>query len=109
FRGGPHGWRDRQLPDGTIHWTLPTGHTRTTRPRSALILPDWDTTTATLAPPQPDTHTTTGATMPTRRRTRAQDRQQHITTERDHNAQQLALGHHIRIRPPHAVQKLFPP
>ncbi|MHA7652812.1 HNH endonuclease signature motif containing protein [Mycobacterium sp. ML4] len=39
FWGGPRGWRDRQLPDGTIIWTAPTGHTYITRPGSRLLFP----------------------------------------------------------------------
>ena len=31
---GVGGWTDRQLPDGTIIWTSPTGHTYTTYPGS---------------------------------------------------------------------------
>ena len=30
--GAACGWRDRQLPDGTVIWTSPTGHPYTTRP-----------------------------------------------------------------------------
>jgi hypothetical protein len=33
------GWRDRQLPDGTVVWTAPTGHTYTTHPGSKLLFP----------------------------------------------------------------------
>lgn len=34
------GWRDRQLADGTIVWTSPTGHTYTTTPGGAALFPD---------------------------------------------------------------------
>ena len=34
FWNGANGWRDRQLPDGTVVWTSPTGHTYTTHPGS---------------------------------------------------------------------------
>lgn len=30
------GWRDVQLPDGTIIWTAPNGHTYTTHPDSRI-------------------------------------------------------------------------
>ncbi|HME20839.1 MAG TPA: hypothetical protein VKI44_05675, partial [Acetobacteraceae bacterium] len=33
------GWRDQQLPDGTIIWRLPDGHTYVTTPGSALLFP----------------------------------------------------------------------
>jgi hypothetical protein len=36
------GWQDRQLPDGTIIWTLPDGHTYVTTPGSALLFPGHD-------------------------------------------------------------------
>lgn len=32
FHGGPGGWQDEQLPDGTIVWTSPTGRTYRTTP-----------------------------------------------------------------------------
>jgi uncharacterized protein DUF222 len=31
FYAGPGGWRDEQLPDGTLVWTSPTGHVELTR------------------------------------------------------------------------------
>ncbi len=33
------GWRDKQLPDGTVIWLLPDGHTYVTMPGSALLFP----------------------------------------------------------------------
>ena len=47
------GWTDRQLPDGTLLVTTPTGHTYTTKPAAALLFPGWNTTTAPLPPPPP--------------------------------------------------------
>jgi hypothetical protein len=35
----PKGWRDKQLPDGTIIWTSPSGHTYTTVPGGKLLVP----------------------------------------------------------------------
>ena len=35
------GWSDRQLADGTVIVTTPTGHTYTTRPASSLFFPAW--------------------------------------------------------------------
>ena len=40
FWNGADGWRDRQLPDGTVVWTAPTGHTYTTYPGSKHLFPD---------------------------------------------------------------------
>jgi hypothetical protein len=112
FRGGPHGWRDEQLPDGGIIWTAPTGHDYLTEPTSILIFPDLDTTTATLPPPpkpkpkpKPKKREhTPGLTMPKRTRTRAQDREQHTKTEREYNATQRALEKSRRSRPPPAQE-----
>ena len=36
FWCGVDGWREQQLPDGTLIVTAPTGHTYTTKPGSAL-------------------------------------------------------------------------
>lgn len=99
FRGGPKGWREDQLPDGEVHWTAPTGHHYVTQPTTRTLFPDWDPTTATLPLPQqkrrPDTNR--GITMPTRQRTRDQEREQRIKAERDHNALQRALGKPRRL------------
>lgn len=40
FHGGPGGWRDEQLPDGTIVWTSPTGRTYRTTPGGADLFPE---------------------------------------------------------------------
>jgi hypothetical protein len=98
------GWRDEQLPTGEVRWTAPTGHTYSTQPTTRVLFPDWDPTTAALPPPtgtrrrKPDP----GLTMPIRKRTREQDRQQHIKAERDYNALQRALEGIQRDRPPPA-------
>lgn len=102
FRGGPNGWRDEQLPDGTIVFTAPTGHSYTTKPLSALVLPSWDTTTAALPPPPTGERpaAASGTAMPKRKRTRQQDREQYIKAEREYNAMQRALeGGHGRPPP----------
>ncbi len=83
------GWRDVQLPDGTIIWTAPNGHTYTTHPDSRIFLPSWHTTTAALPPaPSPPaigpTHT---LLMPRRRRTRAAELAHRIKRERAHVTQ----------------------
>ncbi|KUI44548.1 hypothetical protein AU197_04175 [Mycobacterium sp. IS-1590] len=86
FHGGPDGWRDVQLPDGTVIWTAPSGHTYTTHPGSKLFF-DWDTTTANLPPPPeiPPPAADRAAKMPKRRRTRAADFAARIKAERARN------------------------
>ncbi|HTY32110.1 HNH endonuclease signature motif containing protein, partial [Mycobacterium sp.] len=71
------GWRDEQLPDGSVIWRLPDGHTYVTTPGSALLFPSLCAPTGD--PPQPaatpaKAHAERTAMMPKRRRTRAQDR-----------------------------------
>ena len=39
FHGGLGGWRDKQLPDGTIIWTSPTGRTYRTTPGGSELFP----------------------------------------------------------------------
>ncbi|UXA13430.1 HNH endonuclease [Mycobacterium sp. SMC-8] len=92
FWGGPHGWRDEQLPDGTVIWTTPAGQTYTTTPGSRLFFPTWNTTTAHLppmSPPPPGPGRE--VQMPKRQRTRAADRAARIKAEREHNAAQRLI------------------
>lgn len=110
FWGGLRGWRDRQLPDATIIWTSPTGHTYTTHPGSRLFVP------ALCRPSDPIPATTTppvdgprGLMMPTRRRTRAQDRRARINTERAQNLAQLASPKPSPKPAPPAPPPLHPP
>jgi hypothetical protein len=83
------GWREKQLPDGTLILTAPTGHTYVTTPGSALLFPGLCRPTGeTAAPPAEPPADYCGertAMMPKRRRTRAHDRAQRIATERRHN------------------------
>ena len=82
------GWRDKQLPDGTVIWTLPDGQTYVTTPGSALLFP----TLLTPTPPAPKrsvraaarrrAHT---AMMPRRAATRAANRDHRISAERLRN------------------------
>lgn len=89
FWTGLQGWRDRQQPDATIIWTDPTGHTWTTRPGSRLLFPTLCLpTSAPRATNPPDSPRRT-LMMPTRLRTRAQDRDYRIDTERARNQQTL--------------------
>ena len=80
------GWRDQQLPDGTVIWTAPSGHTYVTTPGSALLFPSLCTPTGALDPtPQRSRCTDRAAMMPRRRRTRAQNRTNYIATQRRRN------------------------
>lgn len=85
FWVGQGGWRDRQLPDGTIVWTAPDGRTHTTTPGSRLLFGELCAPTAPAeAGEVPPTHTT-GLAMPRRETTRAQDRLDRIRYERELN------------------------
>lgn len=98
FWVGANGWADRQLPDGTVVWTSPSGRTYATAPGSRLFFPQWNTTTAEL--PQGDARniqSARGVMMPTRRRTRARDRAQRVKAQRALNDAYVA---HRREQPP---------
>ena len=74
FWVGRNGWSEQQRPDGTVVWTLPTGHTRTTHPGSLHLFPSLCEPTATLwvgEPPGVETSEQRGLKMPKRRHTRA--------------------------------------
>ncbi len=82
------GWRDRQLADGTVIWTLPSGQTYVTSPGSAILFPALTAPTGDLPEPSPTPDDRCGdrtAMMPTRRRTRDQQRSHRITAERNLN------------------------
>ncbi|MDT7735402.1 MAG: hypothetical protein QOE12_2576 [Mycobacterium sp.] len=87
------GWRDRQLPDGTIILDSPSGKTYVTTPGSASLFPSLCLPTGDLQPPEPtapvDYCDERTAMMPRRRRTRAQDRAYRVAGERQRN-------HHAR-------------
>jgi hypothetical protein len=84
-------WRDRQLPDGTVVWTSPSGQTHTTHPGSRMSFPSLCRPTAAVelsaaevaaVVAAAETQTGRGLAMPRRRRTRAQDRAARIAAER---------------------------
>ncbi len=83
------GWRDQQLPDGTLILTSPAGCTYVTTPGSALLFPSLCPSTGAIPAPEADPPLDycgpRTAMMPTRRRTRAQNRAHRIATERRHN------------------------
>lgn len=92
FYDGPAGWRDRQLADGTVVWTSPSGHTYTTAPGSNLLIPSLTLPTGDLPPPpiSKNSCTNRGVMMPTRRRTRAEDRARRRQSERALNDAHVA-------------------
>jgi Domain of unknown function (DUF222) len=83
------GWRDQQLPDGTIILDSPSGKTYVTTPGSALLFPSLCLPTGDVPTPAADLPSDycgdRTAMMPKRRRTRAQDRAHRVATERRHN------------------------
>jgi hypothetical protein len=97
------GWRDRQLPDGTVIWTLPDGHTYVTTPGSALLFPSLcaptgDAPATPEADPPVDYCGDRTAMMPRRRRTRAQNRAARIAVERRRNREAGRLRRTKRAR-----------
>jgi hypothetical protein len=83
------GWREQQLPDGTLILTSPSGHTYATTPGSALLFPSLCLSTGGFPAPEADPPldycAERSAMMPKRRHTRAQNRIQRIASERRHN------------------------
>jgi hypothetical protein len=85
-------WHDEQRSDGTVIWTSPTGHKYVTRPGSRLLFPALCLPTGELPTPPTGYRPSgdRGVMMPTRRRTRAQDRAKRIDAERALNAAHVA-------------------
>ena len=82
------GWRDHQLPDGTLVWTSPHGQSYTTHPGSRLLFPRLcrptaAVTTRDIPGDAPGSGTTSrGLMMPRRKQTRAQQRANTIADQR---------------------------
>jgi hypothetical protein len=96
------GWRDQQLPDGTIIWTSPAGDTNITTPGCALLLPALYTPTAavpTVDEPPTKRDDACNNAMPQRRTTRAQNRAARLQAER-------RLNRHNREADEHWQQQL---
>jgi hypothetical protein len=83
------GWRDKQLPDGTLILTSPAEQTYVTTPGSALLFPSLCQPTGGAPAPEAvlpqDYCGDRTAMMPTRCHTRAQRRAARIATERRQN------------------------
>jgi hypothetical protein len=105
------GWRDKQLADGTVIWTLPSGQIYVTSPGSAILFPALTVPTGDVpeAPPPSDIRCGERTVMmPTRRRTRAQQRSQRITAERNLNRNDR-LTRQRAVRYAHATPDDEPP
>jgi hypothetical protein len=83
------GWQEKQLADGTLIFTSPSGNTYVSTPGSALLFPSLCYSVGGLPTPEADPPNDHGAQptamMPKRRRTRAQNRAARIATERRQN------------------------
>ncbi|CAN5363541.1 HNH endonuclease signature motif containing protein [soil metagenome] len=97
FYDGPGGWSDRQYPDGTVEWTSPTGHIWTTKPGGALFFPRLAKPTGKLVlPSEIPRKPGRGLMMPTRTRTRDEDRKARVEYERARNYKRLCTD----VEPP---------
>jgi hypothetical protein len=92
FWTGVGGWGDRQLSDGTVVWTSPSGRTYTTKPGGALFFPQLASSTGEIAARTliTDPVKDRGVMMPRRKRTRQQDRKDRVAAERRINAERIA-------------------
>jgi hypothetical protein len=86
------GWRDRQLPNGTVMWSAPDGQTYTTYPGSRLLFPSLCRPTApvVVAGHAQSAKTARTLAMPRRTHTRAYYRRQAIIAERRLNDAHIA-------------------
>ncbi|WP_445166671.1 HNH endonuclease signature motif containing protein [Mycolicibacterium sp. Dal123E01] len=105
------GWRDKQLPDGTVIWTLPGNQTYVTLPGSALLFPSL--MTPTLPPlgrvAAIETAGERTVMMPRRKTTRAQNRAKYIAGERRHNHAQRTPRRTASFGPTPAANDPDPP
>ena len=108
FWAGPGGWRDRQLPDGTVIWTAPDGTTHVTTPGSRLLFPELSEPTAPVIVTNGPATPNTGLTMPRRKTTRAEDRRRRIRTEREINQTAGEAGAQVPEPPPPAPEPQAP-
>ncbi|MGC1153264.1 DUF222 domain-containing protein [Mycobacterium sp.] len=92
FYTGFGGWADRQLPDGTVEWTAPSGHTYATTPGGSIFFPVLAASTGELTITKGTGPPTIGrgVMMPRRKRTRAADRRYRIASERRINEERLS-------------------
>jgi Domain of unknown function (DUF222) len=91
FFSGPGGWKDEQLPDGTVIFTSPSGHTYVTEAHGGALFPSLAQPTGELPIPATDDPSPyRAAMMPKRRQTREQDRRDRITEERRQRTELIA-------------------
>jgi hypothetical protein len=92
FYTGVGGWADRQLHDGTVEWTSPTGHIYTTKPGASVFFPALAASTGKLALPTTMRAAVAnrGLMMPARRQTRVAERSARIAAERRINEIRIA-------------------
>ena len=85
------GWLNRQSPDGTMHWTAPSGQAYTTKPGSRLLFPQLCKPTAPVGAPVklPSDEPSRGLMMPRRKATREQHRAKRVEAERARNQELL--------------------
>ncbi len=101
FYCGPDGWTEHQSADGTVTFIAPTGHQYTTQPAGALLYPALAAPTgapdisADSGPPVANR----GRAMPTRTRSRDEDRRARIARERGVRAELNAAA-----QPPPSVE-----
>ncbi|MGE2719885.1 HNH endonuclease signature motif containing protein [Mycolicibacterium celeriflavum] len=92
FFGGPQGWTDRQLSDGTIELIAPTGHVWRTEPHGASMFPALGQpmnefeVPAEISPESGDRV----LMMPRRKQSREDDRRDRIKAERRQRAELIA-------------------
>ena len=100
---------DRQQPDGTVIWTSTTGHSYATKPGGSLYFPVLSTPTGDLVIIKPrEPHPMRNVMMPRRKRPRAEDTAIRLASERQRNAERLALER-LRAQPPNAPDGEPPP
>lgn len=92
FWCGEGGWQEKQFADGTIIWTSPAGRAYTTTPGGSAFFPAMATATEELTIGPTVTNQSRGRTlmMPTRRRSRAEERAARIAWERGLNERRWA-------------------
>jgi hypothetical protein len=100
FWSGVGGWKDQQLPDGTVQFSSPSGRSYSTKPGGGQLFPILATPTGEVAigKPSGEQGPRLGLSpasgrcpqMPRRKRTRAEDLQDRITAERRINEARIA-------------------
>ncbi len=94
FHGGPDGWRDKQLPDGTIVWTSPTGRVYRTTPDGYELFPQMRPPPCQEPPPQRRNRSREKAARTTRARAALRDQRPiNAETRRVNQARKQDIDH----------------